>query len=88
MKATFNFLCLDCERDTFRNEYYMLRDAVWLAANPKGSGMLCIGCIEERLNRRLCPADFIDAPINRLADPLFVTPKSRRLSSRILGTAA
>jgi hypothetical protein len=88
MKANSNFLCLDCKHNTFRNEFYMLRDAVWLAANPKGDGMLCIGCVEERLNRRLCPADFIDAPVNRSADPLFPMANSRRLLSRISGTTA
>ncbi len=83
MKATFDFLCLDCKHDTFRNEYYMLHDAVWQAANPKSRGMLCIGCLERRIDRRLCPHDFVDAAINNPAQPLL---KSARLLSRILGT--
>ena len=83
MNATFNFLCLDCQHDTFRNEYYSLHDEIWLAANRKGSGMRCIGCVEKRLKRRFRPADFIDTTIKNPADPL--RPKSARLLSRILG---
>ena len=40
-------------------EVYMVRDAVWKAAgmDPWG-GCLCIGCLEQRIGRRLRPKDF------------------------------
>jgi hypothetical protein len=57
--------CVDCSVDTINaGEYYAVRDDVW-PLDPRG-GMLCIGCLEERIGRRLTPADFTDAPINRV----------------------
>jgi hypothetical protein len=40
-------------------EVYTVRNAVWKAAGmePWG-GCLCIGCLEQRLGRRLTPKDF------------------------------
>jgi hypothetical protein len=40
-------------------EVYMVRDAVWKAARlePMG-GCICVGCLEQRLGRRLVPKDF------------------------------
>jgi hypothetical protein len=42
-----------------RCEVYMVRDSVWKAAGlePMG-GCICIGCLEQRLGRRLSPKDF------------------------------
>lgn len=57
------FNCLDCGIDTI-DEYYSVWDDVWLRANPSGDGMLCIGCLERRLGRRLTALDFTAAPIN------------------------
>jgi hypothetical protein len=68
------------QRDTFQDEYYILRDEVWLSANPKREGMLCIGCVETRIGRRLTPEDFTDVPINR-DDKGW--QKSKRLLSRL-----
>jgi hypothetical protein len=74
------FDCLDCDIDTSAaGEYYMLRDEVWLEANPLRHGMLCVGCVEERLERRLTPVDFSDAPVNR--QPNYMT--SERLLDRL-----
>jgi hypothetical protein len=57
--------CVDCHVDTLEaGEFYMVRDDVW-PLDARG-GMLCVGCLEERIGRRLTPADFTDAPINRL----------------------
>ena len=45
-------------------EYYAVHDALWSEACavepalPGESGMLCIGCLEARLGRELCAADF------------------------------
>jgi len=67
LSATFDQHCLDCGRDTYAiGEYYMLHDRVWLTANPGDAGMLCVGCVESRLGRALSPADFADAPVNRV----------------------
>jgi hypothetical protein len=42
-----------------RSEIYMVRAAIWRAADmePLG-GCLCVGCLELRLGRRLKPKDF------------------------------
>jgi hypothetical protein len=41
------------------SEAYMVRRRVWEAANMNGwGGCLCIGCLENRLGRRLKPKDF------------------------------
>jgi hypothetical protein len=73
------FDCLDCSVDTLDiDEYYRLKTPVWLEANPADEGMLCIGCVEERLGRQLIPKDFpqgsSDAPSG-----------SARLRSRLTG---
>lgn len=81
VKTVWN--CLDCTKSCNQdglNEYYMVQAAVWHAANPKGRGMLCIGCLESRLGRRLTPADFTSAPINSIKEW-----HSERLRSRIEG---
>jgi hypothetical protein len=55
--------CVDCGVDTINaREYYIVRDEVW-PLDPCG-GMLCVGCLEERIGRRLTPADFTDCPLN------------------------
>lgn len=59
------FDCMDCGVDTSKtHEYYMVHDEIWLFVNPGDYGMLCIGCLEERLGRELTPYDFTDAPVN------------------------
>ena len=61
-----SFNCMDCGIDTsLSHEYYMVRNRVWLQANPQGDGMLCIGCLEESLGRQLTFKDFTNAPLNR-----------------------
>jgi hypothetical protein len=60
-----------------RVEWYIVSDSVWDAAGmptellvfPAGPvewrpGLLCIGCLECRLGRRLTPDDFDDWPVN------------------------
>ena len=59
--------CIDCGVDTFEiGEYYMVYDPVWRAAGmePDG-GMLCLGCLSDRLGRRLYLDDFNPLPMNR-----------------------
>jgi hypothetical protein len=55
--------CLDCGLDTIEaGEFYMVRNDVW-PVSPM-AGMLCVGCLEERIGRRLRRDDFTSAPIN------------------------
>jgi hypothetical protein len=74
--------CADCGVNTLAiGEWYIVKDEVWKAAGRLGdltdSFFLCIGCLELRLERRLMPDDFTDAPVN---DP---TGSSRRLRDRL-----
>lgn len=40
-------------------ELFQLRDAVWRSAAPEDARLvLCIGCVEKRLGRKLKPKDF------------------------------
>ena len=60
-----DFRCLDCGVDTCESgEFYMLRDSIWSAANPKTKGQLCIKCVEQRINRELGRSDFTFCPLN------------------------
>lgn len=56
------FRCVDCHADTSGlglGEYYSVRDHVWEASGlGVCDGMVCIGCLEERLGQRLVPEDF------------------------------
>jgi hypothetical protein len=79
-----DFACGKCGFDTLNNhEYYMLKDEIWLAANEgSDKGMLCIGCVEQNIGRRLTKKDFTNAPINGYA---FFGLKSERLADRLIG---
>jgi hypothetical protein len=48
-------------------EWYMVRSEIWEAAGHgrKPPRILCIGCLEARIGRRLTPEDFSDLEINR-----------------------
>lgn len=71
------FTCMDCKANTLDlNEYYMVHDEVWEQAVPDRDGMLCAGCLCDRLGRKLLPEDFTDAPIN--------DPASNEMSDRLL----
>lgn len=74
------FDCMDCGVNTSEiKEYYTLVDEVWLRANPKDFGMLCLACVENRLGRLLTRDDFdMEAPIN-----LGVFGRSERMLDRL-----
>jgi len=58
---------MDCAACTLcLGEYYMVTDQVW--DQVADHGMLCIGCLEQRLGRMLHARDFTDVPINQVAD--------------------
>lgn len=76
-----DFGCISCNFNTlYGKEYYMLVDEIWLTVNPAEKGMLCIGCVEEKLGRELHRSDFTDAPINSLT---IWGGKSPRLANRL-----
>jgi hypothetical protein len=62
----------------------MVHDEVWETANPKRKGMLCVGCLELRLNRLLTKDDFTDAPVNSI----WLQVGSTRLKNRLTLEAA
>lgn len=80
-KLLERFICVDCGVSTYDNdEYYMVHDHVWNSVDMYAySGMLCIGCLENRLGRELTPSDFPKYPVN---DKWF-SKKSERLLNRL-----
>ncbi|GAA1591979.1 hypothetical protein GCM10009764_13630 [Nocardia ninae] len=81
------------ERDEFRchgcglptapldgpDEWYTVHDHVWQCAAASADNILCIGCLETRLGRRLHHTDFVAAALN---DPNY-GHHSPRLQSRL-----
>ena len=53
--------CDDCEMDIC-SEFINLRNELWLAVPGPRAFILCIGCIEKRLGRRLVRDDFKKEP--------------------------
>jgi hypothetical protein len=79
-KSRKRFLCADCGVDTGKiHEHYFIKTELWLKVMQTIHGMLCIGCLEKRLGRRLRREDFTDSYIN---SPKF-EPKSQRLMERL-----
>lgn len=83
-------LCHDCDLDAWLfeeggcevHEDFYVHDDLWNSAcpdDPHGDDgfMLCIGCFERRLGRKLRRGDFKAAPHD-----LFGTPPSRRFLER------
>lgn len=82
MKVDFD--CMDCGVHTVKaGEYYMLTDRVWAKVHDQYEGMLCIGCVEERLGRKLRASDFARCPLN--TNVRFKQYHSTRLRSRLKG---
>jgi hypothetical protein len=83
--------CADCGLGTHElGEWYMVNETVWEQAwrgrrksyhQISGQEVLCIGCLEERLGRKLTCADFMDVP---LSDPA-QQGISERLRDRLSG---
>ena len=81
------FLCDDCGVNTSRiKEFYMVHDDIWDSVSENLYGMLCVGCLEERLGRRLTPADFMDCPLNnwKLSSAPWTMRHLGRSSDRLL----
>ncbi len=74
------WICLDCDLDTGKaGEHFFLINEVWTLTGLGHKGMLCVEHVEKRIGRRLVPADFSSAYINRLTFGF----KSDRLISRL-----
>jgi hypothetical protein len=64
------WLCLDCKRDTSSrglSEHYFVNLDLWMSVVGSKTGMLCIGCLEKRIGRKLIPSDFPNVHINRIS---------------------
>ena len=60
-------------------EVYYVKPTVWAKADAKGC--LCIGCLEDRIGRRVRPKDFVRG------NSFNVAPGTDRLISRRMGAA-
>ena len=80
MSALSPVACSRCRADVL-DEQFMVRDDVWAAAATAGERLLCVGCAERSLGRRLGPDDFTDAPLNRWP----AMSKGERQRSHLLG---
>lgn len=75
-KSKRKWLCEDCTGNTSQmREHYFVRTELWTQVHPSKAGMLCIGCFETRLGRKLVPSDFTSAHIN--------DPKKYEMSDRL-----
>ena len=74
-------VCMDCRVNTMdTDEYYMLKEEIWLFIVPGDRGMLCVSCVEKRLDRKLTPDDFSECALNEKEYP---QPRSDRLKNRM-----
>lgn len=71
-----DFRCIDCQYDTW-DETYRVGDPLWAAAG-NATGKLCVGCLEQRINRSLTPEDFVTTDYDSRPDQ----PISPRLHDR------
>ena len=76
-KLHMDWSCDDCKVNTQR-EYYMVWDGIWEEFGC-GEGLLCVGCLEARLGRKLDKYDFNKYPINDVN----LWDKSDRLKDRL-----
>lgn len=74
--------CADCYSSVER-EFYMVHNDLWESSGIPRRDLLCIGCLEARIGRRLTPGDFPDCPVNRDFD--WVGRMSERLQDRLGG---
>jgi hypothetical protein len=85
-KLENTFDCKDCGVNTSKiGEYYMIHTDLWKQVNQgvDDTGMLCLGCVEERLGRKLNRRDFPAIPLN---DPTREIPAAVMKLRKALGT--
>jgi hypothetical protein len=78
LKRYARFECEGCGRSC-RDEYYMLRSELWQKV-CRFNDTLCIGCVEDRLGRKLVPTDFNLEDTHNL---IKLWPPARRLKERL-----
>ena len=78
LKRYARFECEACGRFC-RDEYYMLRTELWRKV-CRSNDILCIGCVEDRLGRKLVPTDF---HLEETFASAMQFPPSRRLKQRL-----
>jgi len=73
------FMCRLCGHDVrAMAELYMVWDDLWNEVTwPNSAGMLCIGCFEDLLGRKLTGADFTPAPLNDIGGIYHAYPSLR-----------
>jgi hypothetical protein len=81
-----DWLCNDCglvtrgEAYGDEHEYYNVHDDIWAQSGlGPNDGMLCIGCLEKRIGRKLKSDDFGNCLIN--THPLYI--RSERFTDRL-----
>ena len=59
------FNCAECEVNVkgIFEYHYKLKSEIWLKV-ANSCDLLCIGCLEKRLQRRLTPTDFTNESVN------------------------
>ena len=62
--------CKSCGKNTHLDpkDYYMLTFELWDKIGC-GDGMLCIGCVEKKLGRKLEARDLLECPLNECLNP-------------------
>lgn len=62
--------CTDCRIDILKDlkDFYMVKDHLWEQYGV-GKEMLCIGCFEKRLGRKLEPYDLTYCHVNTQVNP-------------------
>jgi hypothetical protein len=66
LATELSMFCCACGRRSDKAVlYYMVRDDVWYSVGNKSKkGIMCLGCLADRLGRPLEAADFTDVPLN------------------------
>jgi len=83
--SDINWACQDCKLSTF-TEYYMVQNKLWHQACPTDAEcLLCIECLEKRINRQLKKGDFTDCPLNEGTMGWDTDTKSPLLQKRLKG---
>ncbi len=95
LNPDMDFGCMVCDFDT-STEFYMVHNHLWVTAieglprrTPRmvagriiGNELLCVGCLEKRLGRKLTAADFSVAPCNHNRAEYDTSPRlANRLAS-------
>ncbi len=83
LQPSDKLLCWDCGMDIC-SEFINLRNEIWERLPGTRVPILCIGCVERRLSRRLVRGDFRPEP-DRLRDGYCdFGPRSARLAIRLV----